>query len=143
MKSKKKSSQPTMPTAAQLQPMLELQRQYSQVGVETPFGAQNYRRNPDGSTSLVTSMSPQGQALVNRSMNLGMTDSDQVFVPQQVNGIASELANRVGGRFGMQPQQGGVQLGPRKPMSPQSQMPAANGVQQMQTGGNGQMIPGG
>lgn len=137
MKSKKKSSQPAMPTAAQLQPMLDLQAKYSRVGVETPFGAQNYRTNPDGTTTLVTSMSPQGQALVNRSMGLGMTDSDQVFVPEQMNGIASELANRVGGRFGMQPQQGGVRLGPSKPMSPQAQMPQAQTLPAMNNGAGG------
>ena len=135
-----KQTQPAMPTAAQLRPMLDLQAKYSQIGVETPFGAQNYRRNPDGSTSLVTSLSPGGQALVNRSMGLGMTDSDQVFVPGQMNGIASALANRVGGRLGLAPQQNGVHLGQSKPTPTQGAMPPAQGIS---TGGNAQQFPGG
>lgn len=137
----KKKPQPTMPGATDLQPMLDLQQRYSQVGVETPFGSQTYRRNPDGTTTLVTGLSQPGQALVNRSMGLGMTDSDQVFVPGQVNDIASAVANRVGGRFGLAPQQGGVNLGPSKPMGVRSMIPPAQGV--MQTGGNAQTTPGG
>lgn len=135
MKSKKKETQPAMPTANNLQPMLELQKQYSQIGVETPFGAQNYRKNPDGTTTLVTSLSPGGQALVDRSMGLGMTDSDQVYVPQQVNDITTALANRVGGRFGLQNGAAPISLGPSKPMNPQASMPQAQGLPPMKSNG--------
>lgn len=128
-KSKKKSNQ-AQPTAAQLAPLLQLQQQYGQVGVQTPFGAQTYRTNPDGSRTLVTSLSPQGQGLVDRATMLAGTDSEQVGVPGQVNDIASALANRVGGRFGLQPGQSFQLSGTQaKPQNPRPMLPPAQNTQ--------------
>lgn len=121
MKGKKKKAQPAIPTAKDIQPLVEAQQRASQVGVETPFGAQTYRTNPDGSRTLVTSLGPAGEQLANRALGLGMVDSQQVGVPDQVNMIAQGLANRVGGRFGVAPGQG-LQLGSVK-------------------GGNNQLLP--
>jgi hypothetical protein len=121
VKGKKKAKQPAIPSAAQIQPLIDAQQRSSQVGVETPFGAQTYRTNPDGSRTLVTSLGPAGEQLANRALNLGMVDSQQVGVPDQVNQIAQGLANRVGGRFGVNPQTG-LQLGSAK-------------------GGNNQLLP--
>lgn len=126
--SKKKSSKAKMPTAAQLEPMLALQRKYSQVGVSTPFGSQQYVVDPTtGQQTLQTTLSPQAQGLVDRSMMLAGTDSEQQYVPGQVNDIAGALANRVGARFGLPSNQAGMRLGPTKPpMSAQSLPPAQN-----------------
>jgi hypothetical protein len=103
------------------------------VGVRTPFGEQRYEIGPDGrSSTMVTDIGPEGQALVGRAVGLGMTDSARMQVPNQINGLAQALANRVGGRFGMAPEQG-MQLSsqsptpqaPQKP-APRSDMPAAS-----------------
>lgn len=129
--SKKKETK--LPTAKQLDPLLQLQDKYNRVGVETPFGSQNYRTNPDGTRTLVTTLGPQGQQLVDRSMGLAMTDSEQMHVPQQVNDIAAALAGRVGGRFGLQTGQP-MQLGTgqsQKPPQGQQPPPMNSGNQQM------------
>lgn len=123
--SKKKTPDVKMPTAAELQPIIELQAQANRVGVETPFGSQNYRRNADGTTTMVTDIGPQGQQLVGRAVGLGMTDSTRMQAPQQVNAIASALANRIGGRFGIAPGQGFNVSGP-------AAMPAAKPAPQQQ-----------
>lgn len=114
-----------MPTAAELGPIIELQAQANRVGVETPFGSQNYRRNADGTTTMVTDIGPEGRALVGRAVGLGMTDSTRMQAPQQVNAIASALANRIGGRFGIAPGQGFNVSGP-------AAMPAAKPAPQQQ-----------
>lgn len=130
MKKSKKKSQPALPNAQQLAPLLQLQQQYSQVGVETPFGSQQYKTNPDGSRRLVTSLTPGGEQLVGRAYDLGMTDSEQAGVPDQVNSIASALANKVGGRFGVAPGQG-FQLSQTsaKPQNPRPMLPPAQNMQ--------------
>lgn len=104
--SKKKPDAPKMPTANELRPLIELQAQYNRVGTETPFGAQNYRRNPDGTFSMVTDIGPEGRALVGRAVGLGMTDSSRMQVPAHLNALAGALAGRIGQRFGMQGPQG-------------------------------------
>lgn len=114
-----------MPTAAELGPIIELQAQANRVGVETPFGSQNYRRNADGTTTMVTDIGPEGRALVGRAVGLGMTDSTRMQAPQQVNAIASALANRIGGRFGIAPGRG-------FDVSGQAPMPAAKPMPQTQ-----------
>jgi hypothetical protein len=119
----KKKKETKLPTASQLEPLLQVQDKYNRVGVETPFGAQNYRTNPDGTRTLVTTLGPQGQQLVDRSMGLAMTDSQQMQVPQQMNDIAGALAGRVGNRFGMQTG-GPMQLsGGQAQKPPQGQQP--------------------
>ena len=130
MKKSKKKSSPALPNAHQLGPLLQLQQQYSQVGAQTPFGSQQYRTNPDGSRTLVTSLDPRGQALVDRAQGLAMTDSEQVGVPGQVNDIASQLANRVAGRYGAQPG-GGFQLSgtPAKGTQAKPMLPPAQNTQ--------------
>lgn len=69
--------------------------------METPFGSQNYRKNPDGTTTMVTDIGPSGQQLVGRAASLGMTDSNRLQTPGQLNGIAGALMSRVGQRLGM------------------------------------------
>lgn len=71
------------------------------MGIETPFGSQNYRKNPDGTTTMVTDIGPLGQQLVGRAASLGMTDSNRLSVPGQLNPIAGALMSRVGQRLGM------------------------------------------
>lgn len=115
-----------MPTAKELGPLLELQQRYSQVGVETPFGSQTYRTNPDGTRSLVTSLTPGSEQMLSRALMLSQTDSDQVMIPGQVNQIAQGVANRVGSRFGIAPQQG-MQLQGSKPGQNQL-LPPAHGM---------------
>jgi hypothetical protein len=114
MKGKKKKAQAPLPTAQNIQPLIDAQQRASQVGVETPFGSQTYRTNPDGTRTLVTSLDGPGAALADRALSLGMIDSQQVGVPDQINQIAQGLANRVGGRFGVSPQSG-LTLGSSKP----------------------------
>lgn len=121
--SKKKETK--LPSAAQLQPLIDQQARANRVNVQTPFGAQNYQTNPDGTQTLVTTLGPQGQQLVDRSMGLAMQDSQQMQVPQQINDIAGALAGRVGGRLGVQTN-GPIQLsGSQKP--PQGQQPPPMG----------------
>ena len=131
---KKEKTKP--PSAAQLKPILDLQAQYNRVGVETPFGAQNYRTNKDGSQSLVTTLGPQGQQLVDRSVGLSMIDSEQMQVPDQVNQIASALAGRAGNRLGVQTG-GPMQLGSSQQQKPPQgqQPPPMNGGNQQPMGG--------
>ena len=131
----KKKQETKLPSAKDLRPLLDLQAQYNRVGVQTPFGSQNYRTNPDGTQTLVTTLGPQGQKLVDRSMGLAMTDSQQMQVPQQVNDIASALAGRVGNRLGVQGGGQPMQLsGQQKP--PQGQQPPPmNGGNQQPMGG--------
>lgn len=131
----KKEKAAKLPTATQMKPLLDLQAQYNRVNVETPFGSQNYRTNQDGSKTLVTSLGPQGQQLVDRSMNLAMADSEQMHVPQQMNDIAGALAGRVGNRFGLQTG-GPMQLsGGQAQKPPQGQQPPPMGGNQQPMGG--------
>lgn len=129
--SKKKPDAPKMPTANELRPLIELQAQYNRVGTETPFGSQNYRRNPDGTFSMVTDIGPEGRGLVGRAVGIGMTDGNRMQVPEQISGIASALADRIGSRFGL-PAGGGFQLAPQAAMPPAKQQlqapPAAGGL---------------
>ena len=143
--SKKKTPDVKMPTAAELRPIIELQAEANRVGVETPFGSQNYRRNPDGTTSMVTDIGPEGRALVGRAVGLGMTDSTRMQAPGQVNQIASALANRIGGRFGIEPGQAfnvsGPAAMPQAKAQPQ-QPPAAQLPQAPQPSGPMPNAPG-
>lgn len=50
---------------------------------------------------MVTDIGPQGQALVGRAVGLGMTDSNRLQAPGQLNPIAGALMSRVGQRLGM------------------------------------------
>lgn len=123
-----------LPTASELAPLIDLQAQYNRVGYETPFGAQNYITNPDGTFTLKTDIGPEGRKLVERAVGIGMTDSNRFAVPDQINSIASALANRVGERFGL-PAGQGFQLSPNaaKPSAkPQQQAapPPAQGLPQ-------------
>lgn len=90
-----------MPTPGELAPLLELQSKYNRVGVETPFGSQQYARNPDGSYNMITDIGEEGKGLVSRAVGLGMTDSKRLEAPGQMNGIAGALASRVGQRMGL------------------------------------------
>ena len=90
-----------LPTAAELGPLLELQSKYNRVGVETPFGSQRYDRNPDGSYNMVTDIGDEGKGLVSRAVGLGMTDSNRLQAPEQLNGIAGALTSRIGQRYGL------------------------------------------
>jgi hypothetical protein len=117
----------TTPTAKDLQPLLDMQMKYSQVGAQTPFGSQTYRTNPDGSRTLVTSLTPGSEQMLNRALALSQTDSDQMYIPQQVNQIAQGVANRVGNRFGMAPQQG-MQLQGSKPQQGNQMLPQAQNL---------------
>ena len=85
-----------------MSPLLELQSKYNRVGVETPFGAQRYERLPDGSYNMVTDIGDEGKGLVDRAVNLGMTDSTRLQSAPQLNGIAGALASRVGQRMGLE-----------------------------------------
>lgn len=85
----KKAPQTRMPTAEEIGPLIDLQAQYNRVGVRTPFGEQRYEVGPDGrSSTMVTDIGPEGQALVGRAVGLGMTDSARMQVPRQIDGLA-------------------------------------------------------
>lgn len=122
-----------LPTASELAPLIDLQAQYNRVGYETPFGSQNYVTNPDGTFTMKTDIGPEGRKLVERAVGIGMTDSNRFGVPDQVNSIASALANRVGERFGL-PAGQGFQLSQQaaKPSAKpqQSAPPPAQGLPQ-------------
>ena len=90
-----------MPTAAELGPLLELQARTNRVGVETPYGSQNYRTNPDGTTTLVTDVGADGQNMINRAGGLAMTDSARMDEHPQLNALAGALSGRVGNRLGV------------------------------------------
>lgn len=96
-----------------------MQAKYNRVGTETPFGSQNYRKNPDGSTTMVTDVGQEGRDLVGRAVGLGMTDSARMAVPPQLEGMAGALASRVGQRLGLQYGNQPIQLGQPAPMPPQ------------------------
>ena len=96
------------------------------MGVETPFGSQNYRKNPDGTTTMVTDIGPQGQQLVGRAASLGMTDSNRLQTPGQLDQIAGALMSRVGQRLGMPMGSFPTQLS-QSPAMPQ-QMPPPNNL---------------
>lgn len=103
----KKAPETKLPTAQQLAPLIDLQAQYNRVGYRTPFGEQRYIVGPDGRSSVMeTDIGPEGRALVGRAVGIGMTDSARMRPPEQVNAIAGALANRIGSRFGLDPQQG-------------------------------------
>ena len=120
-----------LPTAAELGPLIDLQAKYNRVGVETPFGSQNYAKNPDGTYKMVTDIGPEGQQLVSRAVGLGMTDSARMAVPPQLEGMAGALASRVGQRMGLQYGNQPIQLGQPAPMpqqkpQQQQQLPPTN-----------------
>ncbi len=94
--------------------------------METPFGSQNYRKNPDGTTTMITDIGPQGRGLVGRAVGLGMTDSTRMHIPPQLEGIAGALASRVGQRMGKSYGSQPMQLmgnAPQPQAKPQAQTP--------------------
>ena len=108
--------------------------------METPFGAQRYERLPDGSYNMVTDIGDEGKGLVDRAVNLGMTDSTRLQSAPQLNGIAGALASRVGQRMGLEYGSQPMQLtqtpgqAPAKPQQqqlppPQQQAPPPQGMQ--------------
>lgn len=102
------------------------------MGVETPFGSQNYRKNPDGTTTMVTDIGEEGRGLVGRAVGLGMTDSSRMQIPPQLEGIAGALASRVGQRYGLQYGSQPMQLGspaPQPAAKPQPQQMPPPGAQ--------------
>ena len=123
-----------------MSPLLELQSKYNRVGVETPFGAQRYERLPDGSYNMVTDIGDEGKGLVDRAVNLGMTDSKRQQAPAQMNAIAGALASRMGQRMGLDIGNQPIQLtqSPAQPAAkpqqqqlppPQQQAPPPQGMQ--------------
>lgn len=128
--SKGGSKAPGLPKPEELKPLLELQNQYNRVGVENPFGSQNYRRNPDGTSTLVTDIGQDGQNMIRRAGTLGMTDSAMVQGNPQLDAMAGALAGRVGSRLGLQG--GGSPIGlvqqPTRPQKPQTATPPTNGT---------------
>lgn len=106
------------------------------MGVETPFGAQRYDRNPDGSYNMVTDIGDEGKGLVSRAVGLGMTDSKRAQAPAQMNGIAGALASRIGQRMGLNYGNQPIQLTQTpaqpaaKPQQQQQPMPQAQNLPQ-------------
>lgn len=139
----KGSTQAKLPTPGELSPLLELQSKYNRVGVETPFGSQRYDRNPDGSYNMVTDIGDEGKGLVSRAVALGMTDSNRMQAPGQMNGIAGALASRIGQRVGLEYGNQPIQLtqSPAMPAAKpqQQQAPQPQGLPQApaQPAGNG------
>ena len=132
---KSKAPEARMPTAAEIAPLVDLQAQYNRVGVRTPFGSQRYEVGPDGrSSTLVTDIGPEGQALVGRAMGFANTDSNRMQVPGQVNDLAQALLNRVGGRLGLS-QGSGLQLAERANM-PTAKPQAQQQMPEPTVGGN-------
>lgn len=123
--SKKGAEAAKMPTAAELKPILDLQSQYNRVGVETPFGQQNYKQNPDGSFNMVTTAAPEMQGLINRAGSLGMTDSSRMSVPPQLENMAGALASRASQRLGMNYGSQPMQLGTEAPRPAAKPQPTA------------------
>lgn len=115
--SKGGATQAKLPTPGELGPLLELQSKYNRVGVSTPFGAQNYSRNPDGSYNLNTTVSPGMQAMIDRVGGLAMTDSARMQGSPQVDAISGALAGRVGDRLGLSLGNAPMQ-GVQQPQSP-------------------------
>lgn len=81
---------------------------------------------------MVTDIGPLGQQLVGRAASLGMTDSNRLQLPGQLNPIASALMSRVGQRVGIPMGQFGTQLA-QAPAMPQQkpqqqQMPPPNNL---------------
>lgn len=104
------------------------------MGVETPFGSQNYRKNPDGTTTMRTDIGPEGQALVSRAVGLGMTDSNRLQAPGQLGPMAGALASRVGQRLGLNMGNHPIQIGqqaaqPAAKPQPQNMPPPNMGPQ--------------
>lgn len=130
----KGSTQAKLPTPGELDPLLQVQSKYNRVGVETPFGEQRYERLPDGSYKMVTDIGDEGQALVSRAVGLGMTDSNRLSAPGQMNGIAGALASRIGQRMGLEYGNQPIQLtqSPAMPAAkpPQQTLPPPNGLPQ-------------
>lgn len=104
--------------------------------METPFGSQKYQRNPDGSYNMLTDIGPEGKALVGRAVGLGMTDSNRMQAPAQLNGLAGALASRVGQRLGLDYGNQPIQLTQTpaqpqaKPQQQQQPMPQAQNLPQ-------------
>lgn len=133
MGSKSKSSSPKLPKPEQLAPLLELQAKNNRVGVETPYGKQTYRKNADGTYSMVTDVGEEGQAMIDRAGRLGMTDSAMLPGYSQADAIAGALAGRVGGRLGLNLGNSPMQLvhrpqSPTKPPKTTETIPTPDGV---------------
>lgn len=99
--------------------------------METPFGSQNYRKNPDGTTTMVTDVGPEGRELVGRAVGLGMTDSNRMQAPGQLGNMAGALASRVGQRLGLDMGNMPIQIG-QQPAMPQAKPAPQQGMPQPQ-----------
>ena len=80
---------------------------------------------------MVTDIGPEGRGLVGRAVGLGMTDSQRMSIPPQLQGMAGALASRVGQRMGLQYGNHPMELSGQAPMpaakpQPQQQMPPTN-----------------
>lgn len=119
-----------MPTAAELGPIMELQSQYNRVGSNNQLGGQNYKRNPDGSFNLDTTLTPQGQALADRAGSLGMAESSKMHASPEAESIAGALASRIGQRNGLQIGSKPMQLMGNQPQQQQKPQPTAQPMPQ-------------
>lgn len=84
----------------------------NRIGVQTPFGSQQYVTGPNGQRILQTSLSPEMQQMMNHQMGRAQQQATPYQLP---NGQADLLANvmsRVRGRYQVPPQDTGQGGGP-------------------------------
>lgn len=89
-------------------PAIQLQARYNRVGQRNPFGSALYTGNEQDGYNVETTLSPQMQALVDRGQGLAMQDSQRYERPAGLMNLAQAIQGRVGQRYGMGGQSGGL-----------------------------------
>lgn len=75
--------------------------QANRVGVNTPYGSQQYSTDANGNTVLNTSLTPEMQALLSQQMGRAGGDAAQYVLPGQNATVLNGLNTRLDQRYGL------------------------------------------
>jgi len=115
---------PKPPTPIDPQKIIDAQSAANRIDRITPFGSQSYGKGANGQDTFTTTLSPEMQSLVNRSMTTAQTPLTPLSSPQGMGDLQSALMARA--QAGAQPQAQKPQQQPMQQIGNQPVNPAWN-----------------
>jgi len=78
--------------------LIAAQERANRINTTGPGGTQTYGRDANGQTTFTTELSPQMQALFDRSMGMAGQDSERYNKPQGFDELVASMMSRVSAR---------------------------------------------
>lgn len=97
----------------------------NRANVLSPFGSSTFTTGPDGRSIQNINASPGMQGLIDRSLGLAGESAQRFDVPSSFSDIGAALANRVGGRLGVEDVKPAPQQLPPSPVGSFSELGAS------------------